>query len=154
MDVEGWQGTVTPFRLRLSDIRPLTAERLDVPPPIHATFETDGVWIVTMCPRPWQTGDAAMMQPYLYHRNVDYDEVYVTLGGGDPVPGGPPDGFLSVIPAGMNHGPSAAMLNMSSRGLHDPVPALHVQHGHPPERSLHRRVHPQRSRGLQRVAAI
>ena len=115
MDVEGWQGTVTPFRLRLSDIRPLTAERLDVPPPIHATFETDGVWIVTMCPRPWQTDDAALMQPY--HRNVDYDEVYITLGGGEPIPGGPEDGYMSIIPSGMNHGPSAAMLDMSAKGL-------------------------------------
>lgn len=115
MDVEGWQGTVTPFRLRLSDIRPLTAERLDVPPPIHATFETDGVWIVTMCPRPWQTDDAALMQPY--HRNVDYNEVYITLGGGEPIPGGPEDGFMSIIPSGMNHGPSAAMLDMSAKGL-------------------------------------
>jgi homogentisate 1,2-dioxygenase len=109
MDVAGWQGSVTPFRLRLSDIRPLTSERLDVPPPAHATFEADGVWIVTLAPRPWQTEASALIPPY--HRNVDYDEIVVTLGGGDfPIPG-VPDGAMSVVPGGMNHGPSAEMLD-------------------------------------------
>ncbi|MEC3997085.1 homogentisate 1,2-dioxygenase [Actinacidiphila sp. DG2A-62] len=120
LDVEGWQGSVTPFRLRLSDIRPLTSERLDVPPVTHATFEAEGVWIVTMCPRPLQTGDAAPIQPY--HRNVDYDEIMLMLGGGDPIPGGPKDGFTAVVPGGMSHGPNAMMLEMSGKGLFTRMP--------------------------------
>jgi homogentisate 1,2-dioxygenase len=109
MDVDGWQGNVMPYRLHLSDIRPLTSERLDVPPPAHATFEADGVWIITLAPRPWQSEASALIPPY--HRNVDYDEVVVTLGGGDfPIPG-VPDGAMSIVPGGMNHGPSAEMLD-------------------------------------------
>ena len=108
MDVVGWQGTVVPFRLRLADIRPLTAERLDVPPVTHATFAAEGVWFCTFCPRPWQSADdAAGVQPF--HRNVDYDEVIIHLGSDENVPG-PPPGLLTVTPGGMNHGPSAALV--------------------------------------------
>lgn len=109
LDVVGWQGNVVPFRLKLADIRPLTAERLDVPPVTHATFQTDGVWFCTFCPRPWQSADdAARVQPF--HRNVDYDEVIIHLGGDENVPG-PPPGLLTVTPGGMNHGPSAALIS-------------------------------------------
>lgn len=108
MDVVGWQGTVTPFRLRLSDIRPLTAERLDVPPITHATFRSDGVWFCTFCPRPWQTApDAAPVQSF--HRNVDYDELIIHLGSDEDVPG-PKPGLMTVTPGGMNHGPSKALI--------------------------------------------
>jgi homogentisate 1,2-dioxygenase len=108
LDVVGWQGNVVPFRLRLADIRPLTAERLDVPPVTHATFETEGVWVCTFCPRPWQSAeDAARVQPF--HRNVDYDEVIIHLGGDEGV-AGPPPGLMTLTPGGMNHGPSAALV--------------------------------------------
>ncbi|TDO50539.1 homogentisate 1,2-dioxygenase [Kribbella sp. VKM Ac-2527] len=108
LDVVGWQGNVVPFRLKLSDIRPLTAERLDVPPVTHATFQTPGAWVCTFAPRPWQSADdAARVQPF--HRNVDYDEVIIHLGGDEGVPG-PPPGLLTVTPGGMNHGPSAALV--------------------------------------------
>jgi homogentisate 1,2-dioxygenase len=108
LDVVGWQGNVVPFRLKLADIRPLTAERLDVPPVTHATFQTEGAWFCTFCPRPWQSADdAAGVQPF--HRNVDYDEVIIHLGGDEGVPG-PPPGLLTVTPGGMNHGPSAALI--------------------------------------------
>lgn len=108
LDVVGWQGSVVPFRLKLADIRPLTAERLDVPPVTHATFQTEGAWVCTFCPRPWQTADdAARVQPF--HRNVDYDEVIIHLGGDEDVHG-PPPGLLTLTPGGMNHGPSAALV--------------------------------------------
>ncbi|MEV4641988.1 homogentisate 1,2-dioxygenase [Actinoplanes sp. NPDC049548] len=126
IDVAGWQGSVAPFRLRLRDIRPVTSERLDVPPVTHATFEADGVWIVTMCPRPMQSGDAAPIQPY--HRNVDYDEIMLMLGGGDPMPGAPGSGFTSIVPGGMSHGPNAMMLKVSATGklTHFPFYMLNV----------------------------
>lgn len=111
LDVQGWQGSVTPYRLRLADIRPVTSERMDVPPITHATFEAgDNVWFCTFCPRPWQnTDDVARVQPY--HRNVDYDEIIINLGtpDGEGVPGRA-IGLMTVTPAGMNHGPSAAQM--------------------------------------------
>lgn len=108
-DVEGWTGTLAPFRLRLTDIRPVTAERLEVPPIIHATFQAGDNCIATMAPRPTQTGeDAAGAQPY--HRNVDYDEVFVPLGTADGPGAGPTPGLASITPGGMNHGPGQARL--------------------------------------------
>ncbi|MFJ8650060.1 homogentisate 1,2-dioxygenase [Streptomyces sp. NPDC093546] len=108
-DVEGWTGSLAPFRLRLADIRPLTSERLDVPPMAHATFQSGDNWIVTMAPRPMQSAeDAERAQPY--HRNVDYDEVIVPLGTPDGRRVGPPPGLMSVTPGGMNHGPNQARL--------------------------------------------
>jgi homogentisate 1,2-dioxygenase len=102
-DTVGWQGTVAPRRLGIADIRPLTSERLDVPPITHATFTADGVWICTFCPRPWQRADEAEpVQPF--HRNVDCDEVFITLGAEHEVRGRPP-GSLTFTPAGMDHGP-------------------------------------------------
>jgi hypothetical protein len=108
-DVEGWTGSLAPFRLRLADIRPLTSQRLDVPPMTHATFQSGQNWIVTMAPRPMQSAeDAERAQPY--HRNVDYDEVIVPLGTHDGRRVGPPPGLMSVTPGGMNHGPNQARL--------------------------------------------
>ncbi|MBU3863677.1 homogentisate 1,2-dioxygenase [Streptomyces sp. 4503] len=103
-DVEGWTGTLAPFRLRLADLRPLSCERLEMPPMAHATFQAGQNWFVTMAPRPTQTADDAdKAQPA--HRNVDYDELFVFLGTGDGGQVGPPAGLASVTPAGMNHGP-------------------------------------------------
>ncbi|MEV8311861.1 homogentisate 1,2-dioxygenase [Streptomyces flavidovirens] len=108
-DAQGWTGTLAPFRLRLADIRPVTSERLDVPPMTHATFQSGQNWIVTMAPRPTQTADdAERAQPY--HRNVDYDEVIIPLGTGDGRPAGPPPGLASITPGGMNHGPNRTRL--------------------------------------------
>ncbi|MBC2874681.1 MULTISPECIES: homogentisate 1,2-dioxygenase [Streptomyces] len=108
-DVQGWTGTLAPFRLRLADIRPVTSERLDVPPMTHATFQAGKNWIVTMAPRPTQTADdAERVQPY--HRNVDYDEVIVPLGTGDGRSAGSPTGLAGITPGGMNHGPGRARL--------------------------------------------
>ncbi|KUL55334.1 hypothetical protein ADL22_00050 [Streptomyces sp. NRRL F-4489] len=108
-DVQGWTGSLAPFRLRLADIRPLTSERLDVPPMTHATFQAGDNWIVTMAPRPTQTApDAERAQPF--HRNVDYDEVIVPLGSPDAGGAGPTPGLASITPAGMNHGPNQARM--------------------------------------------
>ncbi|MGI5335933.1 homogentisate 1,2-dioxygenase [Streptomyces sp. CA-181903] len=123
-DVQGWTGTLAPFRLRLADIRPVTSERLDVPPMAHATFQAGANWIVTMAPRPTQTAeDAERAQPF--HRNVDYDEVIVRLGPpddglGTPDGGRGPEsttGLASVTPGGMNHGPDRARLAARSDRL-------------------------------------
>ncbi|MGX1755364.1 homogentisate 1,2-dioxygenase [Streptomyces lydicus] len=114
-DVEGWTGTLAPFRLRLADLRPLACERLELPPVANATFQAGQNWFVTMAPRPTQTADDAdKAQPA--HRNVDYDELLVFLGSGDGDgegegdggQAGPPAGLASVTPAGMNHGPDQA----------------------------------------------
>ncbi|MCZ1008978.1 homogentisate 1,2-dioxygenase [Streptomyces lydicus] len=122
-DVEGWTGTLAPFRLRLADLRPLACERLELPPVANATFQAGQNWFVTMAPRPTQTADDAdKAQPA--HRNVDYDELLVFLGsgtgtgdgegdgdgdgGGGGGQAGPPAGLASVTPAGMNHGPNQA----------------------------------------------
>lgn len=136
LDVQGWQGSLTPYRLRLSDIRPVTSERMNVSPITHATFATDDVWLCTFCPRPWQSSDdAAPSHPY--HRNVDYDEIIINLGSPDgPGVPGRPIGHMFLTPAGMSHGPNAAMLanrmdrlpfyllNIDSRHALRPTPAF------------------------------
>ncbi|MFF8610953.1 homogentisate 1,2-dioxygenase [Streptomyces sp. NPDC015346] len=127
-DVEGWTGSLAPFRLRLADIRPLTSERLDVPPMTHATFQSGQNWIVTMAPRPMQSAeDAERAQPY--HRNVDYDEVIVPLGTHDGRKVGPPPGLMSVTPGGMNHGPNQARLAAARDRL--PIYVWNIDTFHP-----------------------
>jgi homogentisate 1,2-dioxygenase len=105
IDVVGWKGDLSVWRLHVDDIRPIASERYHLPPTAHATFVGDGVAICTFLPRPLETGDPAAMKVPFFHANVDYDEVIFYHRGRFFSRQGIAPGMATFHPAGIHHGP-------------------------------------------------
>jgi homogentisate 1,2-dioxygenase len=107
LDVVGWKGTHTVFKLNVKDFRPLMSEGVHLPPSAHGTFEADGFVVCTIAPRPLEGDPQALRVPW-YHRNIDYDEVFFVHRGEFTLSrrsGTTPGGVLSLNPQGLHHGP-------------------------------------------------
>lgn len=105
IDVVGWKGDLSVWRLHVRDIRPVSSERYHLPPTAHATFVAQGVAICTFLPRPLETGDPAAMKVPFYHANVDFDEVLFYHRGRFFSRAGIEAGMVTFHPAGIHHGP-------------------------------------------------
>ena len=105
MNVVGWKGDLTVWRLNIDDIRPISCERYHLPPTAHATFVADGVVIATFLPRPLETGDPGALKVPFFHANVDYDEVLFYHDGDFFSREGIEAGMATFHPQGLPHGP-------------------------------------------------
>lgn len=105
MNVVGWKGDLTVWRLNIDDIRPISCERYHLPPTAHATFVAAGVVIATFLPRPLETGDPGALKVPFYHANVDYDEVLFYHDGDFFSRQGIDAGMATFHPRGLPHGP-------------------------------------------------
>ncbi len=104
-DVVGWDGCVYPFTFSIHDFEPITG-RIHQPPPVHQTFEADGVVVCSFVPRLFDYHPEAIAVPY-NHANVDTDEVLYYVEGDfmSRKGSGIGRGSISVHPAGHTHGP-------------------------------------------------
>ena len=76
----GWAGDLAPFRLHVSDIRPIAAPGYHLPPSVHTTFRCGLFDIATFVPRPFETDPEALRVPF-FHANVDNAEVILYSRG-------------------------------------------------------------------------
>lgn len=112
-DVVGWDGTVYPWALAISDFEPIVGS-IHQPPPVHQTFQAPGVVICSFVPRPFDFHPEAVKIPY-HHANVDTDEV-LFYSSGDFMSrrgSGIEAGSISFHPAGFIHGPQPGSLEAS-----------------------------------------
>jgi homogentisate 1,2-dioxygenase len=102
-DVVGWKGRVAPLKLPFDAVRGVGSHRIHLPPTVHATFQGEGVLVMSMGSRPFEREPGAH-QGAPYHRNVDYDEVnFCHLFEG--VSGsGWRTGHVRFFPQGFHHG--------------------------------------------------
>jgi homogentisate 1,2-dioxygenase len=108
LDVVGWQGTLTPFKFNIKDLRQVHSHRIHVPVPAYCTLVADGVAICTFTPIPFQLDDPNAQRVPGYHRNVDYDELVFTHAGilmSRSRESGIGIGKLTWSPRGIHHGP-------------------------------------------------
>lgn len=105
MDVAGWKGDLTVWRLNIDDIRPILSDRYHLPPTAHATFVADNVVIATFLPRPLENGDPGALKVPFYHANTDYDEVLFYHDGDFFSREGIRPGMATFHPQGLPHGP-------------------------------------------------
>jgi homogentisate 1,2-dioxygenase len=108
LDVVGWQGTMTPFKFNIRDLRQIHSHRAHVPVPAYCTLVADGVAICTFTPIPFQLEDPKAQRVPGYHRNVDYDELVFTHAGilmSRSRESGIGVGKLTWSPQGIHHGP-------------------------------------------------
>ena len=73
IDVVGWKGDLTVWKINMRDIRPIMSHRAHLPPSAHTTFVTEGAVVCSFLPRPLEEDPEALRVPF-FHRNTDYDE--------------------------------------------------------------------------------
>lgn len=105
IDVVGWRGDLSPWRLHIDDIRPVLSERYHLPPSAHATFVGPGWVLCTFLPRGLEVGDPGALRVPFYHSNIDYDEVLFYHDGDFFSRQGVAPGMVTFHPQGIHHGP-------------------------------------------------
>lgn len=122
----GWSGDLAPYRLHTSDIRPVTAPGFHLPPSVHTTFRCGAFDIATFVPRPFETDPEALRVPF-FHNNVDNDEVLFYSRGDFFSRKGIGQGWLTLHPAGVQHGPQPGAADAAARKTHTDEVAVMIE---------------------------
>lgn len=119
LDVVGWKGDLTVWKINLRDIRPIMSHRAHLPPSAHSTFVTPGAVVCSFVPRPLEQDPAALRVPF-YHRNTDYDEFIFYHDGDFFSRDDIKAGMCTLHPRGIHHGPHPkALANQHKRTVTD-----------------------------------
>ena len=102
-DVVGFDGYNYPYAFSIYDFEPITG-RIHQPPPVHQTFETSRFVICSFCPRMYDYHPESIPAPY-NHSNIDSDEVLYYVAGDFMSRNHVDEGYISLHPAGIPHGP-------------------------------------------------
>jgi len=102
-DVVGWDGYNFPYGFSIHNFEPITG-RVHQPPPVHQTFETSAFVVCSFVPRLYDYHPLSIPAPY-NHSNIDSDEVLYYVDGDFMSRTGIGQGYLSLHPAGIPHGP-------------------------------------------------
>ncbi len=117
IDVVGWKGDLTVWKLNVRDIRPLMSPRVHLPPSAHTTFHTQGAVVCTFVPRPLETDERAVRVPF-FHRNTDYDEFIFYHDGDFFSKDNIKPGMATLHPRGIHHGPHPKALANQAKKTH------------------------------------
>jgi len=117
LDVVGWKGDLTVWKINISDIRPVMSHRAHLPPSAHSTFVAPGAVVCSFVPRPLETDPAAQRVPF-FHRNTDYDEFIFYHDGDFFSKDDIRPGMATLHPRGIHHGPHPKALSNQSAKTH------------------------------------
>ena len=109
--VVGWDGYNYPYAFSIHDFEPITG-RIHQPPPVHQTFEAAGFVVCSFCPRLYDYHPKAIPAPY-NHSNIDSDEVLYYVDGDFMSRNHVEEGYISLHPAGIPHGPHPGAMERS-----------------------------------------
>jgi homogentisate 1,2-dioxygenase len=112
LDVVGWKGDLTVWRINVKDIRPVVSARYHLPPSAHSTFIANNFVICSFLPRPFEEEEGAMRVPF-FHSNIDYDEVLFYSTGHFFSRDGIGAGMMTWHPQGIHHGPHPKAIPLS-----------------------------------------
>ncbi|HVJ09145.1 MAG TPA: homogentisate 1,2-dioxygenase [Acidisarcina sp.] len=117
IDVIGWKGDLTAWKINLRDIRPVMSHRAHLPPSAHTTFVTEGAVVCSFVPRPLEQEADAMKVPF-FHRNTDYDEFIFYHDGDFFSKDNIEPGYATLHPRGIHHGPHPKALANQGKKTH------------------------------------
>jgi len=117
IDVVGWKGDLTAWKLNMRDIRPVMSPRAHLPPSAHTTFVTGGAVVCSFVPRPLEEDPEAVKVPF-FHRNTDYDEFIFYHDGSFFSRDNITAGMATLHPRGIHHGPHPKALAGQSAKTH------------------------------------
>ena len=123
MDVVGWKGDLTVWKINMRDIRPVMSHRAHLPPSAHTTFVTAGAVVCSFLPRPLEQDEDALRVPF-YHRNTDYDEFIFYHDGDFFSRDNIKAGMATLHPRGIHHGPHPKALANQKKKAHTDEYAL------------------------------
>jgi homogentisate 1,2-dioxygenase len=124
IDVVGWKGDLTVWKLNVRDIRPIMSPRAHLPPSAHTTFVTQGAVVCTFLPRPLEE-DADCVKVPFFHRNTDYDEFLFYHDGDFFSKDNIAAGMATLHPRGIHHGPHPkALKNQAKKERTDEVAVM------------------------------
>ena len=109
--IVGWDGYNYPYKFSIHDFEPITG-RIHQPPPVHQTFETSNFVICSFVPRLYDYLPNAIPAPY-NHSNIDSDEVIYYVDGDFMSRKNVDEGYISLHPAGIPHGPHPGLMEKS-----------------------------------------
>ena len=109
--VVGCDGYNFPYAFSIHDFEPITG-RVHQPPPVHQTFETSRFVLCSFCPRLYDYHPDAIPAPY-NHSNIDSDEVLYYVDGDFMSRNHVNEGYISLHPAGIPHGPHPGAMERS-----------------------------------------
>ncbi|GAA2862899.1 homogentisate 1,2-dioxygenase [Pseudonocardia halophobica] len=101
-DVDGWKGDYFPFAFNIRDWNVIMSDSLHLPPSMHVFLVADGINIINLLPRPFESVQGTERIPW-YHRNADYDEI-AFIHGGDSLGRPLRRGEITHDPQGIHHG--------------------------------------------------
>lgn len=110
-DVVGWDGYLYPYKLSIYDFEPITG-RIHQPPPVHQTFQAQGLVICSFVPRLFDYHPESIPVPY-NHSNIDSDEVLYYVDGKFMSRKGIDRGSFTLHPGGLPHGPHPGTVEKS-----------------------------------------
>jgi homogentisate 1,2-dioxygenase len=114
LDVVGWKGDLTVWKINMRDIRPIMSPRVHLPPSAHTTFVTRGAVVCTFLPRPLEEDEKALHVPF-FHRNTDYDEFIFYHDGDFFSKDNIKPGMATLHPRGIHHGPHPKALRNQAK---------------------------------------
>ena len=117
LDVVGWKGDLTAWKINLRDIRPVMSHRAHLPPSAHTTFVTEGAVVCSFVPRPLEQDADALKVPF-FHRNTDYDEFIFYHDGDFFSKDNIEPGYATLHPRGIHHGPHPKALANQGKKTH------------------------------------
>jgi homogentisate 1,2-dioxygenase len=117
IDVVGWKGDLTTWKINMRDIRPIMSHRAHLPPSAHTTFVTQGAIVCSFLPRPLEEDPEALKVPF-FHRNTDYDEFIFYHDGNFFSRDNIKAGMVTLHPRGIHHGPHPKALKNQSTKTH------------------------------------
>jgi homogentisate 1,2-dioxygenase len=117
IDVVGWKGDLTVWKLNMRDIRPVMSHRAHLPPSAHTTFVTSGAVVCSFLPRPLEQDEDAVRVPF-FHRNTDYDEFIFYHDGDFFSKDNIKAGMATLHPRGIHHGPHPKALANQKKKTH------------------------------------
>src|SRR5512140_2633824 len=117
IDVVGWKGDLTAWKINMRDIRPIMSHRAHLPPSAHTTFVTSGAVIGSFLPRPLEQDPEALRVPF-FHRNTDYDEFIFYHDGNFFSKDNIAPGMATLHPRGIHHGPHPKALANQGKKTH------------------------------------
>ena len=105
LDVQGWKGSLYPWKISIYDICPVMSHRYHIPPSGHTTFVAKNFVVCSFVERPLEDAKHKVLKVPFYHSNIDYDEVLFYHQGNFFSRDNIDAGAMTFHPQGINHGP-------------------------------------------------
>ena len=130
IDLVGWRGDLTVFKINMRDIRPVMSPRVHLPPPVHTTFLAENFVVCSFLPRPLEEDPDTLKVPF-YHRNSDYDEVLFYHDGDFFSRDNIEAAIMTLHPQGIHHGPHPKALRNQDKLTRTNEMAMMLDARHP-----------------------